>query len=64
MIQLIIKNHIISATEVLSFFLLYSYKLNTIQMKSSQIKESFNEKSSKSQADTVMSKMRDIMKFT
>ena len=63
MIQLTIKNHIVSATEISSFFLLYSYELNTIQIKLSQIKESFNEKSSKSQTDIVMSKMKNIIKF-
>ena len=63
MIQLAIKNHIVSATEVSPFFLLYSYELDTIQMKLSQIKESPNGKSSKSQMDTVMSKMRNAMEF-
>ena len=63
MIQLVIKNHIASATEISSFFLLYSYELNTIQMKLSQIKENFNKKSLKSQVDAVMSKMRDVMEF-
>ena len=64
MIQLAIKNCVASATKVSSFFLLYGYELDTIQIKPSQIKKSLNEKSSKSQADTVMSKIRDIMKFT
>ena len=32
-------------------------------MELSQIKENLNEKSSKSQADAVMSKMRDIIEF-
>ena len=63
MIQLVIKNQIASATEVSSFFLLHNYELDTIQMKLNQIKENSNGKSSKSQADTVMSKMRDIMEF-
>ena len=62
MVQLAIKNCIASATKVSSFFLLYSYELNTIQMKLSQIKESFNEKFSKFWADTVMSKMKNIIK--
>ena len=32
-------------------------------MKSNQIKKSFNEKFSKFQTDTVMNKMKNIMKF-
>ena len=63
MIQLVIKNYIAFATEVLLFFLLYSYELNIIQMKLNQIKENFNGKSSKSQVNAVMNKMRDIIKF-
>ena len=63
MVQLAIKNQVASAIKISLFFLLYSYELNTIQMKLNQIKESFNEKSSKSWADAVMSKMRNIMKF-
>ena len=47
MIQLIIKNHVISVTEVFLFFLFYDYKLNIIQIKPNQIKKSFNEKSLK-----------------
>ena len=62
-IQLAIKNHVASATEVSSFFLFYSYELDIIQMELSQIKESFNGKFSKSWVDAVMSKMRNIMKF-
>ena len=63
MVQLVIKNHIASATEISLFFLLHNYELNTIQMKLSQIKKSFNEKSLKFWVDTVMSKMENIMKF-
>ena len=63
MVQLTIKNQVASATEVSSFFLFHDYELNTIQMELSQIKESPNGKSSKSQVDTVMSKMRDIIEF-
>ena len=63
MVQLAIKNQIAFATEISSFFLLHDYELNTIQMESSQIKESFNEKSLKFWVDAVMSKMRDVMKF-
>ena len=63
MVQLAIKNQIASATEVSLFFLLHGYELDTIQMEPSQIKESLNGKSSKSQADAVMSKMRDAMEF-
>ena len=48
MIQLAIKNYVASATEISLFFLLYNYKLNTIQIKLNQIKESFNKKSLKS----------------
>ena len=63
MIQLTIKNHIASATEVSLFFLLYNYELNTIQMKLSQIKENFNGKSLKFWVNAVMSKMRNAMEF-
>ena len=63
MIQLAIKNQIASATEISLFFLLYSYELNTIQMKLSQIKKNPNRKSSKFQMNAVMSKMRDAMEF-
>ena len=63
MIQLTIKNYIAFATEILSFFLLYDYELDTIQIKLSQIKESLNGKSSKSWADAVMNKMRNVIKF-
>ena len=63
MIQLAIKNQIISATEVLLFFLLHDYELDTIQIKPSQIKENLNGKFSKSQADAVINKMRDTIKF-
>ena len=63
MVQLAIKNHVAFATEVSSFFLLHGYELDTIQMKPSQTKESSNEKSSKSQTDVIMSKMKDVMKF-
>ena len=63
MIQLAIKNYIVSATKISSFFLFYSYELDTIQMKLSQIKENLNGKFSKFWADTVISKMKDIIKF-
>ena len=63
MIQLTIKNQIASVIKISSFFLLHSYKLNTIQMKSSQIKENSNGKSLKFWADAVMSKMKNIIKF-
>ena len=63
MVQLAIKNQIVSATEILLFFLFHDYKLNTIQMKLSQIKESLNGKFSKFWADAVMSKIKNIMKF-
>ena len=63
MVQLAIKNWVASAIEVSLFFLLHDYELNTIQMELSQIKENLNGKSSKSQVDAVMSKMRDIMEF-
>ena len=63
MIQLAIKNYVASATEVSSFFLLYSYELDIIQMELSQIKKNFNGKFSKSWVNIIMSKMRDIMKF-
>ena len=45
------------------FYLFYDYKLNIIQIKLSQIRKNFNKKSSKSQVNVVMSKMRDIMEF-
>ena len=48
MIQLAIKNCVASVTKILSFFLFHDYELDIIQMKLSQIKESFNEKFSKS----------------
>ena len=62
-IQLAIKNQIASATEVSSFFLFHDYELDTIQMKLSQIKESLNGKSSKSQMDAIINKMRNAIEF-
>ena len=63
MIQLTIKNHVVFATKILSFFLFHSYKLNIIQMKLNQIKKSLNGKFSKFQVNAVINKMRDIMKY-
>ena len=64
MIQLAIKNHVASSTEVFLFFLLHSYELKTIQIEPNpNIRESLNVRPSKSWADTVMSKMRNAMEF-
>ena len=64
MIQLVIKNYIISLTEVSPFFLLHGYELDTIQVKlNPEVRESLNVRPLKSWADTVMNKMRDTMKF-
>ena len=61
-IQLAIKTYYLCNRNFI-IFLLYSYKLDTIQMKLSQIKKSFNGKFSKFWANAVINKMRDIIKF-
>ena len=63
-IQLMIKNCVTSLTKVSLFFLLHGYELDTIQVELNlEVRESLNVRPLKFWADTVMSKMRDAMKF-